>query len=196
MRANGGAVAAVAATGALRVRNGIADGAANPLTGTDAGATNAAGTVLLLAGCAGGEVLLNGAGDGVGFGVWGGVGVVGVGVAAGVLPVAVVTVVFSPPDACTIPSRGSTAAGVVTPDGDSDPDGVAFGGSVVPVVPVVPVAVVVPPAGGAPAGSGDSGAESPGCGEPGSGVAKATPGVVATAAPMPSATANAPTRPM
>jgi hypothetical protein len=114
---------------------------------------------------------------------------------AAVMPSDVVTVVLAPPLACTVPSRGSGGdSGAVDPV--SDPDAVA----------VVATAAVVGSVAATAPGSFRSGVES--CWVPEdsdsevdpadavvSGSATATPGAVATATPIPSATANAPTRP-
>ena len=118
-----------------------------------------------------------------------------------VVPSAVVTVVFAPPLACTVPSRGSEGdvAGV---DPVSDPDA----GAVVATVAVVGVSFTAAVSGVFVSGAFVSGVESccaPVDSDPEldsvepelSGSATATPGDVATAAPIPSATAKAPTRP-
>ena len=118
-----------------------------------------------------------------------------------VVPSAVVTVVFAPPLACTVPSRGSEGdvAGV---DPVSDPDA----GAVVATVAVVGVSFTAAVSGVFVLGAFVSGVESccaPVDSDPEldsvepelSGSATATPGDVATAAPIPSATAKAPTRP-
>jgi hypothetical protein len=108
----------------------------------------------------------------------------------------VVTVVLAPPLACTVPSHGSDgdAAGV---EPLSDPEvgtvvaGVAvFGGSVTGAVWVAFVSDV-----GSCCELLDSDAELDPVDPVESGAATAIPGDVATAAPIPSATANAPTRP-
>jgi hypothetical protein len=112
-----------------------------------------------------------------------------------VVPWDVVTVVLAPPLACTVPSRGSEGdvAGV---DPLSDPDAGAVVGTVA-VVAVSSAAAVSAVVSGvescfAPV---DSDPELDPVAPVLSGSATATPGDVATAAPMPSATANAPTRP-
>jgi hypothetical protein len=116
---------------------------------------------------------------------------------AAVAPVVVVTVVLAPPVACTIPSRGSTvgaASGVESFD--------EVGGVAAPVESIddESVSAAVEFAGGVDEelesddASDDAldSEESAGA----DGDAQATPGMLATAAPIPSATASAPTRPM
>lgn len=113
-----------------------------------------------------------------------------------VVPSAVVTVVLAPPLACTVPSRGSEGdvAGV---DPVSDPDA----GAVVGAVAVVGVSSTAPVSAAfvsdvesccVPVDSDPAlGPVDPAL----SGTATAIPGDVATAAPIPSATANEPTWP-
>jgi hypothetical protein len=117
--------------------------------------------------------------------------------------------VKAPPELCTIPERGS--APVDDPVVDDVPDEDPVGSFPVPalcdvdsggVAPAVAAdalveagfAEVAEPSEAAPAeddpeSAGESAADAD------SGLAHAAPGVVATAVPMPNATANAPTRP-
>jgi hypothetical protein len=120
--------------------------------------------------------------------------------------------VKAPPELCTIPERGSAAVdeAVVDDVPGADPVGSlrvtalcdADSGDVAPVVTPASADTVVEagcadfaelpesvPAEDWPVSDGEPAAD------PDSGLAHATPGVVATAVPMPNATANAPTRP-
>jgi hypothetical protein len=114
-----------------------------------------------------------------------------------VVPAVVVTVVLAPPVACTIPSRGSTVGGASGVESSDE-----LGGVAAPVASVddesVPVAVEF-------AGELDEELESDDASDDAldseesadaDGDAQATPGMLATADTIPSATASAPTRPM